>query len=190
MTTFVILMRGINVGGKNKVPMADLRKCLESLGFSNVSTYIASGNVILKSDKKADKIKAQIEKALPENFKLDSDLIKVLVLTRKQLQAVIDNKPKGFGEHPEKYHSDAIFLIDIDSAQAMSGFNPREGVDDVWEGNGVIYSQRLSAQRTKSRLSKIAATPAYKSMTIRSWTTTTKLLEMMREIEAGGDDAD
>jgi uncharacterized protein (DUF1697 family) len=173
-------MRGINVGGKNKVLMASLKKCLEELGFSNVSTYIASGNVILESDKPTDEIKAQLEKALPECFKLDDELIKVLVLTRNQLQAVIDNKPEGFGEQPEKYHSDAIFLMGIDSAQAMLVFNPREGVDKVWPGDGVIYSQRLSSQRTKSRLSKIVATPAYKSMTIRSWSTTTKLLEILK----------
>ena len=181
MKTYIILIRGINVGGKNKVPMAGLRKCLEELGFSNVSTYIASGNVILESGKRPDEIQAQIEAALPERFKLDSELIRVLVLTRKQLQAVIDNKPKGFGEQPEKYHSDAIFLMGIDSAQAMPVFDPREGVDNVWPGDGVIYSQRLSAQRTKSRLSKIVGTPVYQSMTLRSWNTTTKLLKILEE---------
>ncbi len=181
MDTYVILLRGINVGGKNKVPMAGLRKCLEELGFSDVSTYIASGNVILKSDKRPDEIKAQIEKALPDNFKLDSELINVLVLSRKQFQAVIDNKPEGFGEQPEKYHSDAIFLMGIDSAQAMAVFAPRQGIDQVWAGDGVIYSQRLSSLRTKSRLSKIVGTPAYKFMTIRNWNTTTKLLAILRK---------
>jgi uncharacterized protein (DUF1697 family) len=184
MNTSIALIRGINVGGKNKVPMADLRKCLEELGFSNVSTYIASGNVILESDKSPAKIKAQIEEALPKSFKLDDELIKVLVLSRKQLQAIIDDKPEGFGEQPEKYHSDAIFLMDIDLKQAMAVFDPREGVDKVWPGDGVIYSQRLSSQRTKSRLNKAFATPAYKSMTIRSWSTTTKLLEMLKKPDA------
>jgi len=183
MDTYVILLRGINVGGKNKIPMSGLRKCLEDLGFSNVSTYIASGNVILKSDKNVEEVKAQIEGILPERFNLDNELIKVLVLTRDQIQAVVDNKPKGFGEQPEKYHSDAIFLMDIDVAQAMSVFDPREGVDKVWPGEGVIYSQRLSAQRTKSRLSKIIGTPVYQSMTIRSWKTTTKLLKMLEDMD-------
>ena len=183
MNTYVVLLRGINVGGKNNVPMTGLKKVLEELGFSNVSTYIASGNVILKSDKHAEAIQAQLEAALPARFKLDSELIKVLVLTRNQLRAVIDNKPEGFGEQPEKYHSDAIFLMGIDSAQAMPGFDPREGVDTVWAGDGVIYSQRLSAQRTKSRLNKIMATPAYQSMTIRNWNTTTKLLEILSQID-------
>ncbi len=140
--------------------------------------------MILESDKHADEIKAQIEEALPKSFKLDNELIKVLVLTRNQLQAVIDNKPEGFGEQQEKYHSDAIFLMGIDSAQAIPVFDPREGVDKVWPGDGVIYSQRLSSQRTRSGLSKIVATPAYKSMTIRSWNTTTKLLEILRKIDA------
>jgi uncharacterized protein (DUF1697 family) len=184
MNTYVILLRGINVGGKNNVPMTGLIKCLEELGFSNVSTYIASGNVILESDKRPDEIKARIEEALIKSFKLDSELIKVLVLTRNQLQAVIDNKPEGFGDQPEKYHSDAIFLMGIDAAQAMPVFNPREGVDKVWPGDGVIYSQRLSAERTKSRLSKIMASPLYKSMTIRSWSTTIKLLDILKGIDA------
>lgn len=178
MNTHVVLIRGINVGGKSKVPMAGLKECLEQLGFSNVSTYIASGNVILESDKGADEIRARIEEALPESFELDDELIRVLVLTRDHLQAVIDNKPEGFGEQPEKYHSDAIFLIGIDLAQVMPVFKPREGVDKVWPGDGMIYSQRLSSQRTKSRLSRIMATPEHKFMTIRSWSTTTKLLEM------------
>ncbi len=183
MNTYIVLIRGINVGGKNKVSMASLRKCLEELGFSNVSTYIASGNVILQSNKRVKEVKIQIEKVLPENFKLDDEFIKVLVLTHSQLQAIVDNKPKGFGGQPEKYHSDAIFLMDIDSVQAMPAFDPREGVDKVWSGDGVIYSQRLSSQRTKSRLSKIMGTPAYKSMTIRNWNTTTKLLEILRKME-------
>ncbi len=181
MNTYVILLRGINVGGKNSVPMADLRKCLEEKGFTNVLTYIASGNVILKSDKSANDIRIQMEGFLPEKFKLDDGFIKVLVLTRKQFQAIIDDKPKGFGEQPEKYHSDAIFLMGIDSAQVMPAFNPREEVDQVWAGNGVIYSQRLSSQRTKSRLNKIMETPFYKSMTIRNWNTTTKLLEILKK---------
>ena len=98
---------------------------------------------------------------------------------RKELQSVIDRKPRGFGEQPEKYHSDVIFLMGIDADQALAVFHPREGVDRVWPGEGVIYSERLSALRTKSRLSKIVGTPEYRSMTIRNWNTTTKLWEIL-----------
>ncbi len=179
MNRYVVLIRGINVGGKNKVTMASLREHLEAAGFSDVSTYIASGNVLLSSDKSAAETKGIIEKLLPERFKLDSELIKVLVLSKAQLQNVIDDKPKGFGDEPAKYYSDAIFLIDIEVSDALSVFKPREGVDAIWPGKGVVYSQRLGAERTKSRLSAIIGTPLYKSMTIRSWNTTVKLLKLM-----------
>ena len=82
MTRYLVLLRGINVGGRNKVPMAALRDLLESHGHTNVSTYIASGNVILSSDRSAATIKRELEEALPKTFKLDSELIAVLVLTR------------------------------------------------------------------------------------------------------------
>jgi uncharacterized protein (DUF1697 family) len=67
MTSYLVLLRGINVGGKNKVPMAELRKVLEDLGFENVSTYIASGNVFLDSDLSASRTAETIEAALPED---------------------------------------------------------------------------------------------------------------------------
>jgi uncharacterized protein (DUF1697 family) len=184
MTHYVVLLRGINVGGRNKLPMAALRELLESHGHTKVSTYIASGNVILSSDHSAAAIKRELEEALPQTFKLDSELIAVLVLTLPQLRAIVRDRPKGFGDHPETYHSDAIFLMGIDAPTAMKVFDPRPGVDAVWPGQGVIYSQRLSAERTRSRLGKIAGTPAYKSMTIRSWTTTMALLERMEARQA------
>jgi uncharacterized protein (DUF1697 family) len=178
-----VLLRGINVGGKNKVPMARLRTLLEDLGYTNVATYIASGNVILTSDRSAKAIKREIEAALPGAFRLDSELVAVLVLTRAQVRAVIEGRPKGFGDEPDTYHSDAVFLMGIDAATAMTVFDPRPGVDRVWPGDGVIYSERLSAERTRSRLGRIVGTPPYKSMTIRSWTTTLALAERMEAPE-------
>jgi uncharacterized protein (DUF1697 family) len=181
MNRYLVLLRGINVGGKNKVPMASLREVLGELGYADVTTYIASGNVILSSNKKSDEIQQQIEDALPKAFRLDSELIRVLVLSRAQLRAVVENRPKGFGDKPDTYHSDAIFLIGIDAKTAMEVFDPHPEVDRVWPGDSVIYSQRLSAQRTRSRLNKAITTPLYKSMTIRSWTTTMALFDLLAE---------
>jgi len=181
-TPYVVLIRGINVGGKNKMSMTLLRECLSKLGYLDVSTYIASGNVLLRSDKKPATIKREIEAALPKHFKLDSELIKVLVLSKSQLQTVVSKKPKGFGEEPTKYHSDVIFLIDVTPKEVLSVFDPREGVDTIWPGKEVIYSQRLSAMRTKSKLGKVIGTAAYKSMTIRSWATTAKLWVLLKKL--------
>ena len=183
MTSYLVLLRGINVGGKNKVPMARLRQLLEELGYADVSSYIASGNVLLRSDRPAAEIKRRIEEALPGTFQLDSELVAVLVLTHARLQAMIDDRPRGFGDQPDRYHSDAIFLMDIDADDAMKAFDPRPGVDTVWPGDGVIYSQRLSAERTRSRLNKVMSSPAFKSMTIRNWATTMALLKLLTELE-------
>jgi uncharacterized protein (DUF1697 family) len=181
MTTYLVLVRGINVGGKNAVSMAGLKTCLEELGYENVKTFLNSGNVVLDSKKSAKAIQAEIDKVLPTKFKLDSELVRVLALSRAQYKSMVDKKPKGFGEQPGKYHSDAIFLMGITTAKAMPVFSPRDGVDVIWPGKGVIYSQRLSAQRTKSRLNRIMGTPEYAAMTIRSWSTTMKLLKLMEE---------
>ena len=127
MTRYLVLLRGINVGGKNKVPMAPLRELLEAHGHTKVSTYIASGNVILSSDQSVAAIKRELEDALPKTFKLDSELVAVLVLTRAQLRAVVRDRPKGFGDKPDIYNSDAVFLMGIDASTAMKVFDPRPG---------------------------------------------------------------
>lgn len=177
---YVGLLRGINVGGKNKIPMIELKACLESLGYTNVRTYIASGNVLFESPKKPAQLTEEIQNELPKKFALDSQLIKIVLLTEPQLRKVLEQAPDGFGSEPAKYHTDVIFMMDISTDDAFTVFNPREGVDRIWQGDLAIYSQRLSAERTKSRLNTIMASPLYKSMTIRTFTTTKKLFELLR----------
>ena len=159
----------------------ELTLFLQDQGFTDVVTYIQSGNVILRSDLDARTVQQKVEEGVPGRFVLDSPIIKTLVLSRSQLRTVIENRPPGFGDEPDRYHSDAIFLMGIDAARAMPIFKPRAGVDAVWAGDGVIYSQRLSALRTKSRLSTAVSSPLYKSMTIRNWSTTTRLYDMLGE---------
>ncbi|GAA1737550.1 DUF1697 domain-containing protein [Luedemannella helvata] len=161
--------------------MAKWRTSLEALGFTGVATYINSGNVLLDSTDSAATVKKRIDADLAENFAIHDEKVKVLVLTRGQLKKVIENRPTGFGDEPKKYHSDAIFLMGVSTSDAMAVFNPREGVDTIWPGDGVIYSRRLSAERTKSRLSAIMSSPLYTSMTIRSWSTTMKLWDLMND---------
>ena len=109
-------------------------------------------------------------------------MIRVLAVSQPQLQAVVVQRPRGFGDQPETYHSDAVFVMGIPVDEAMAVFKPRDGVDQVWAGDGVIYSQRLSAQRTKSRLGQIVGTAPYKSLTIRSWATVKKLLTLLDDV--------
>lgn len=165
------LLRGINVGGKNLVKMADLRTAFAELGAVDVETYIASGNVVYRGPVSA----ADLETGLSERFGLE---LKVVVVTAKQLQAVIDGAPEGFGAAEDR--CDVIFLRrPLTAADAFSLFNPREGIDRVWKGKQVIYHSRLAARASGSRLSNIVSLPEYKNMTIRSWSTTSKLAELM-----------
>jgi len=180
MTAYLVLLRGINVGGRNKVSMAALRAELERLGFEHVQTYIASGNVLVDSRLSAAKVAAKIEAALPKAFKLDAELVRVAVLSAADLETVVDGRPKGFGDEPDTYNSDAVFLMGVDADEAFAVFSPKEGVDRVWPGKGVIYSERLTARRTASRLNRIMSSPHYQSMTIRSWQTTLALRDLMR----------
>ncbi len=179
MARYVVLLRGINVGGKNKLSMAALKQCLEELGYAGVATYINSGNVVLESAKSAAAIGDGDRDGPAQEVQARQRADQILVLSKARFKAMLSGKPKGFGDEPAKYHSDAIFLMDTKVSEAVKAFDPREGVDALWPGKGVIYHQRLSAQRTRTRLNKMMATPAYKSMTIRNWATTIKLLEML-----------
>ena len=183
MKTFVVLIRGINVGGRNKVPMADLKRVLAAEGYDHISTLLASGNVILRSTKAATAVTKQIQDALAREFRLDSE-VAVRVLTAAELHAVVHDRPRGFGDDPTKHHSDAIFLMGLGMKAALKVFDPREGVDELWAGKGVIYHRRLSSRRTKTRLNKVMATPEYLSMTIRSWGTTLKLLKLAETVQS------
>jgi uncharacterized protein (DUF1697 family) len=176
---YVALLRGINVGGKNPVSMADLRSTMEEGGYEGVRTYIASGNVLFDSDRPATGLEDHIEGLLEARFGVP---LVVVVRSERQLRAVVSRAPTGFGTEPTKYHSDAVFLKGpLTAAKAMGVVSLKEGVDDAWPGSGVVYFRRLSAKRTASRMGRIVGTTEYRLMTIRSWQTVMKLLRLLDE---------
>jgi uncharacterized protein (DUF1697 family) len=179
--TYVALLRGINVGGKNLIKMAELKACFESLGFQNVRTYIQSGNVLFSTDEPDQaSLTSQIEDALSKNFNYQS---RVVVRSDQEMKAIVANAPKGFGNDPATYRYDVIFLKEpLTAAEAMQSVTTKEGVDQAFAGNGVLYFSRLISKATQSRLTRIIGLPVYQSMTIRNWNTTTRLLEMMEAI--------
>jgi uncharacterized protein (DUF1697 family) len=176
---YVALLRGINVGGRNKVPMAELRATFEDGGHTDVRTYIQSGNVVFRSTAPRASLEVAVERMLERH--LGFPLV-VVVRSHAQLRSVVANAPAKFGAKPTTFHSDAIFLrAPLTPSQVMKIVRLRDGVDQAWAGKGVVYFARLSAQRTKSRMSSIVGTPEYANMTIRNWATTTKLLAMLDE---------
>ena len=189
MTTYAVLLRGINVGGKNKVPMAALKSCLEDGGlggggFADVATYIQSGNVILRSDLDAPALGAAIERILPARFALDSAVVRVLAIPHAAYREIVARAPDGFGDDPAAFRSNVVFLMGVDTGEALGQITAREGVDAVWPGPGVLYFRNSVAEATKSHLSRITQKPVYASLTIRNWNTTTKLLALLDERES------
>jgi uncharacterized protein (DUF1697 family) len=178
MATHVALLRGINVGGKNLIKMADLKACFEANGYVDVVTYIQSGNVVFTARGVASELASRIERMLSETFgHYDAS---VVLRTKAQMRAVVDKAPTGFGTDPAGFRYDVIFLkAPLTAKVAMRSISMREGVDEVVPGSGVLYSSRLVSRLTQSRLNKIVGTPAYANMTIRNWNTTTKLTAMV-----------
>lgn len=177
-TRYVALLRGINVGGKNKVAMADLRDTFTGAGFDDVGTYIASGNVLFRTVRPSTTLEGEIESILEERF--GRPLVVVVVRSHRQLRAVVDQAPPDFVALNGTHHRDAVFLKSpLTPAKAMGVVKLREGVDQAWPSAGVVYFARLSAERRRSLMSKIVGTPQYQLMTIRSWSTTTKLLALL-----------
>lgn len=101
MSTYIALLKGINVGGHKKVPMAELRELLSQSGFENVRTYIQSGNVILQSSEKSNlKIEKTVKEAITNYFGFE---VSVLVKTRQDLQRIFNNSPFSEDEKKASY---------------------------------------------------------------------------------------
>jgi uncharacterized protein (DUF1697 family) len=182
MTRYVALLRGINVGGRNIVPMAELRKAFVDAGQADVGTYIQSGNVLFSSNVAQKGLEVELEAMLERRFGVP---LVVVVRSHRQLRDVVLKAPDGFGQQPDTYHSDVIFLkAPLTSTQAMRVVELREGVDQAWAGAGVLYFARLSERRTHTKMTKIMGTPEYQQMTIRNWATTTKLLGLLDAADA------
>ena len=109
MKRYVALLRGINISGKNKVQMAELKKGFESLAFEEVKTYLNSGNVIFSSDE--DDIKKfthQIEAMIKKQFDLD---IPTFVISRELLEDILHNAPDWWGNENKEIYDNLIFII-------------------------------------------------------------------------------
>lgn len=118
MNKYIVLLKGINVGGHKKVPMIELRELLTKFGFKNVQTYIQSGNVILESlEKLTHKIEDIIKKAILEYFGFE---VSVLVKTREDLESIFNNSPFSDEEKKASYFMMLHDIPDEDSVKIAS----------------------------------------------------------------------
>jgi uncharacterized protein (DUF1697 family) len=185
MLTHVALLRGINVGGRNKVAMADLRKVVESLGHGNVATYIQSGNVVFTSNHTdTAAIAAELERALEETLGRRSS---VVVLSRAELAKVIADNPFPDEADPKRVH--AIFRgaeVGADEAAAVAAAERRAGDkggrDQAKVVGRTVYLHTpdgFGGSELAALLTRINPAAQDRGGTARNWATVTKLLAML-----------
>jgi len=173
MTGYVALLRGINVGGHRKVPMAALRETAEALGFEKVRTYVASGNLVFETEQAEGGLEAKLEKAIADRFGFDVD-----VIIRSASQWAAHARANPLKPESEKEPAFVHMTVgkraptegDIAALSAKAGDNERVlsagGAIWTWYGNGAGQS-------------KIGTGKSTGVWTARNWRTVQTLQEML-----------
>jgi uncharacterized protein (DUF1697 family) len=133
MTRYVALLRGVNIGGIN-IKMADLAEVFRTLGYANVKTVLASGNVLFEADAGASALKPQIEAALRERFGYEAW---VHVLTIDEIGRIVEAFP--FDAHREGWHPYVIFLMGDEPRADLLALDLDPALERIADGDGVLY---------------------------------------------------
>ena len=177
--TYVAMLRGINVGGKHKLPMKELAEIVADCKCSAVRTYIQSGNVVFQAPRDAaPRLPQLLAKRIEERFGF---AVPVIVRTRNELARVVLENPFIKEKLPE-HELYLYFLADLPAADAVKSLDPKRSAPDRFRVNGrEIYlhlpngmgRSKLTNAYFDSRLSTVS--------TARNWATVNTLLEMMQE---------
>jgi uncharacterized protein (DUF1697 family) len=175
---FIAFLRGINVGGKNKINMAELKTCFENLNFRNVVTYINSGNIIFESDQPdASELITVCEQAILNQFKLN---ITCLVMPAQKFLEALKKAPDWWGAGGESKHN-AILVIPPQKAEAtvteIGQVKPE--YEKVAFFDSIIFWSAPLKTFSRTRYSKIVGTKLYARLTIRGSSTINKLAGML-----------
>jgi uncharacterized protein (DUF1697 family) len=172
----VALLRGINVGGKNKVPMAELRELFATLGHEDVVSYIQSGNVVFTSPVKPAQAAGDIAAAIKKEFGLP---VPVIVRTRAELAKVTTSNPYlKRGADASKLH--VTFLADRPTAAAIKQLDPDRCPPDKFtvQGKEIFMFMPNGMGRTKLTIDYFEKRLGTQG-TARNWNTVNKLLDLM-----------
>lgn len=179
MKTWVALLRGVNVGGHNKVPMAELRDACRSLGFASVATYIQSGNVVFRSAGKVDALARELRAAIAERFDCD---VPVVLRTADELRRVLAANPFiAAGRDPAKLH--VGFLAEAPSAEEVEAVPPQPpGREEFQVIGGEVYLFYPDGMGRSKLTTAYFDRALGTTMTARNWRTVGKLVEMTHEV--------
>ena len=173
---YVALLRGINVGGRTLVKMADLKACFEQLGFDDVSTYIASGNVLFESGDDAAGLATTIEAAIEQRFELP---VKVVVLDRASYARIVKAIPKPWIGDGSLRANVAFVRPGTDAKAVVRDLEPDPAVEEVKAIDGAILWATRRDSLNQSVMRKLIGGATYKELTVRNLNTTLKLHELL-----------
>lgn len=179
---YAALLRGVNVGGKNKIDMKLLKQTFERIGMGSVETYINSGNIIFthRALSKAE-ITEVLEEAIFQDFGLP---IKVLVRSFEDFEIMMNSLPDSW-KNDQQMKSDVMFLWDdIDNEQILNQLIIKPEIETVKYVAGAILWSVEKKNATKSGISRLVGSPIYKKMTIRNVNTTRKIYNLMQAINS------
>ena len=162
---YIALLRGINVGGKRKVEMKRLRTFFESLGYTNVVTYLNSGNVIFESDIKQETLQKEIPKKLEKEFGFE---IQTLVKNEKEIKSIAKAIPKEWKNDAEQKTDVAYLFPEIDSKKTIDALPVKKEFIDMRYVKGAILWNVKRKEYNKSHLNKIISLKQYQLMTVRN----------------------
>jgi len=185
MTVNIALLRGINVGGKNIIKMAELKKAFETLGFKEVKTYIQSGNVLFKSDETEQALQYIIEHEIEAVFGLS---VNVVLRTSEELEQIILNYPFPKDEVVKaELSTDAVaqyvaLLRNNSDSEKLQLLDAYAGENDQYRAIGreiyLLFHHSIRDSNLANNLNKLDV-PA----TVRNWKTISKLAEMAKSME-------
>ncbi len=178
---YVALLRGINVGGNNKVDMKLLKETFVHIGMESVITYINSGNVVFIDRKHT---KAEITSLMEEGILRDFNLaIKVLIRSISDFESMMKALPQSW-KNDDAMKCDVLFLWEeIDKETLLAELEIKPGIDTVKYSPGAILWLVDKENVTKSGLLKLVGTALYKKMTVRNVNTTRKIYEIMQGVD-------
>jgi uncharacterized protein (DUF1697 family) len=173
---YVAFLRGINVGGKTLIRMADLRECVAEAGHDEVSTYIASGNVLLSSPvRSAAQLERPLEQAIERRFGLE---VRVFVRSARQLAATARAIPKGWVGN-DHLRCNVIFVArEIDRASLVKEFEPKPEIEELRRVPGALLWAAKREAITRSTMVKLSRHPLYDRMTARNPRTVLELAKL------------
>lgn len=180
METLLVLLRGINVGGRNKIPMDELRDAFVEMGFANPRTYIQSGNVVMGSRRaNSPRTVAAIERGLSDAFGYEA---RVVVRDLPQMTTVVRQIPKDWDVHDASMRYNVIFTTHGLTPKALlQEVTPKPGIESARAGTHALYWSAPFETLSRTAMVKMNAHPAYRELTARNLRTTLALLDLMRD---------